>query len=120
MREASRGALAGEKAGRAERSAGAGRRVDADRGTWAPDRAAPRAGGEGSAGGRIATIREAGAAFEVTCRLFGPTRPFGYEGGPHKSLYKGLTPTSLPTSRRHPLRDYKNRPDPAIPRTKAP
>ena len=67
------------EAGRAERSAGAGRRVDADRGLATPDRSGPRAGGEASAGGRIETIQEEPAAYEVIRRLLGRSGPVGYE-----------------------------------------
>ena len=72
------------EAGRAERSAGAGRRVDAVRGPGTPDRSGPRAGGEAAAGGRIETTQEELAAFMVIRGLLGPNRPVGYEDGTHK------------------------------------
>jgi hypothetical protein len=66
--------------GPGERSAGAGRPVDADRGTGNPDRSAPRASDEASAGGRIEMTREVLADFKVIRRLLGPPRPVGDEG----------------------------------------
>ena len=67
------------EAGRAERSAGADRRVDADRGPGTPAQSGPRSGGEAAGGGRIETTREELTAIEVIRRLLGPTRPVAYE-----------------------------------------
>ena len=61
------------EAGRAERSAKAGRQVDADRGPGTTARSEPRAGGQASAGGRIETTQEEIAAVEVIRRSLGPT-----------------------------------------------
>ena len=72
------------EAGRAERSAGAGRRVDAVRGPGTPDASAPRAGGETSACGPIEMTREVLAHFKVIRRLLGPPRPDGDEERLHK------------------------------------
>ena len=85
MRGASRGVRRSRgEAGRAERSAGAGRRVDADRGPGTPDRSAPRAGAEASSGGRIATTWDELAAYELIRRLIGPSRPVDYDERLHK------------------------------------
>ena len=69
-------------AGQAERSAEAGRRVDADRGPRTPVRSGRRA----SVGGRIETTQEELAALEVIRRLPGPAQPVGYTDRPHKRL----------------------------------
>ena len=70
--------------GRAKRSAGAGWRVDADRGLGTPDRSGPRARGESSAGGRIETTREELAACDVIRRRLGASRPVADEECPIK------------------------------------
>ncbi len=72
------------EAGRAERSADAGRRVNADRGPGAPDRSGPRAGGEAAVCGRAEPTQETLAAFQVIRRLLGPTRLVGYKDHLHK------------------------------------